>query len=347
MHTAGPLPISVVITAHNRLHFLREAIESVKNQSAQPLEIIVVDDGSNPPITDLPGVRIIAQANGGPPRARNAGIAAARGEWIALLDDDDLWEPDKLALQWAAIERYPSTGLVFTNWLTFQGNEIINSSMLFAGSDRITTPHHAEIRAAYRMAVDGEGAETYHLDNAAFSRSLIRYGAYVLTSSVLVRRDLAIACGAFDAIMPRTDDWDFWLRVAGQGASAAVVVRPCVRYRYHVNNVSRDFINSARWIAYMVAKARAAKDAYPAGMDEFWRGALPFYIHRAAWAAFKAGRFADTRDLYAKLLRYQPSPAVRACDVAARLSDTLVGHALYRSARRLKRYVKPASAATS
>ncbi len=337
------IPVSVVIPAHDRPHFLRAALESVKNQTVAPCEIIVVDDGSDPPVSGLPGVRIIAQVNAGLPSARNTGIAAASGEWIALLDDDDLWEPDKLERQWEAIERYPAAGIVFTNWLTYQGEAVINSSMLFGGTDRAITPHHLEIRAAYRMAVGDDGAGTSFLDHATFCRSLIRYGPLVLPSSAMFRRDLALACGAFDAAMPRAEDWDFWLRLAGRGAAAAVVGRPLVRYRYHANNVSRDFIDAARWIAHMVAKARDAKDAYPAGMEAFWDGALPFYVHRAARAAFKAGRFADACDLYARLVRYRPSLTARACCTAARLSDTTLGHSLYRSARGLKRSFKHAS----
>jgi glycosyltransferase involved in cell wall biosynthesis len=338
------LPVSVVITAHNRLHFLLAAIESVRNQTVAPCEIIVVDDGSNPPITGLPGVRIIAQANAGPATARNVGITAACGEWVALLDDDDLWEPDKLELQWEAASHFPAAGIVFTDWLTFQDDVVINSSMLFGGgTDRIVTPHHTEIRAAYRMASGNNGAETSFLDHSAYSSSLVRYGPFVLTSSVMFRRDLALACGAFDPVMPRTDDWDFWLRLAGTGASAVAISRPLVRYRYHSNNISRDFIESARWIAHMVTKARNAPGAYPVDMEAFWENALPFYVHRAARAAFKAGRFADARDLYARLGRYRPSLAARACDAAARLSDTTVGHSLYNSARRLKRALQHAS----
>jgi glycosyltransferase involved in cell wall biosynthesis len=333
------LPITVIIPAHNRPEFLREAVESVKKQTVQPEEIIVVDDGSTPPITDLPGVRIITQANAGLPTARNSGIAAAKSEWLAFLDDDDIWEPDKLERQWQAIQRHPSVGIVFTDWLTFRDGEIINSSMLFAHSDQYVTPHHAEIREAFRLAGGGDAGGISYLANAPFSRGLVRYGPFVLPSSVMVRSDLTIACRGFDVTMPRTEDWDFWLRIAGRGASAAAVAVPLIRYRYHALNVSRDFVNAAKWIAHMAQKARDAKDAYPPGMDVFWEDALPFYVHRAARTAFKAGRFADARDLYGRLLKYRPTLSARLGAAAARLSDSSMGHTLYRSARRMKRAV--------
>jgi glycosyltransferase involved in cell wall biosynthesis len=333
------VPITVIIPAHNRPHFLGEAVQSVKKQSVQPEEIIVVDDGSTPPIADLPGARIIAQANAGLPAARNTGIAAAKSEWIAFLDDDDIWEPNKLELQWQAVQRYPSVGIVFTDWLTFRDADIINSSMLFARNDQYVTPHHAEIREAFRIAGGGDAGQISYLANAPFGRGLVRYGPFVLPSSVMVRRDLAIACGGFDATMPRAEDWDFWLRIAGRGASAAAVEVPLIRYRYHATNVSRDAVNAAKWIAHMVRKAQDAKGAYPPGMDVFWKDALPFYVHRAARTAFKAGRFADARDLYARLMKYRPTMSARFGDAVARLGDSSLGHVLYHSARRLKKAV--------
>lgn len=331
------VPISVIIPAHNRPHFVREAVESVIRQSAQPEEIIVVDDGSVPPIGDIPGARVIRQANAGVPTARNTGVFAAKGEWLAFLDDDDIWEPNKLELQWQAVQRNPAVGIVFTDWLTFRDAEIVNSSMLFARNDLSVSPHNSEIREAYRLAGGGQGGTICNLANGPFGEGLVRYGPFVLPSTVIVRRDIAIACNGFDKAMPRTDDWDFWLRVAGHGASAAAVEIPLVRYRLHAANVSRDSINSAIWIAYMAQKAHDLKGTYPPGMDAFWENALPFYVHRAARAAFKAGRFADARTLYARLVHYRPTPGARLGDALARLSDTSIGHALYRAARRLKK----------
>jgi len=94
--------VSVVITAYNAAAFLHRAIESALGQTHRPLEIIVVDDGSTDETASVAArypVKVIRQANGGPGSARNTGILAARGEWIALLDHDDTWFPDKTRLQ--------------------------------------------------------------------------------------------------------------------------------------------------------------------------------------------------------------------------------------------------------
>ncbi|MGK2964547.1 MAG: glycosyltransferase family 2 protein [Tepidiformaceae bacterium] len=95
--------ISVIVPAYNGERFLRDALESVFAQTLRPDEVIVVDDGSTDGTASVaqafPGVRLIQQANRGLPGARNTGIAAARGPWIALLDADDIWVPKKLERQ--------------------------------------------------------------------------------------------------------------------------------------------------------------------------------------------------------------------------------------------------------
>ncbi len=108
--------ISVVIPVHNGARYLGEALESVSWQTLQPAEIIVVDDGS----TDcsgaiagaFAGVRVVQQVNSGPSVARNVGVAACSSEIIAFLDADDIWLPDKLELQLAALLEHASLGYV-------------------------------------------------------------------------------------------------------------------------------------------------------------------------------------------------------------------------------------------
>src|SRR6185437_3596152 len=118
---AGQFLISVVIPTYNRAHLIEAAIESVFAQKYPKLEIIVVDDGSVDGTADTvqtlikrvgsnsrkrPEIRYLYQPNMGQSRARNAGIAAARGDWIAFLDSDDQWLPDKIEWQLRAIERF-------------------------------------------------------------------------------------------------------------------------------------------------------------------------------------------------------------------------------------------------
>jgi glycosyltransferase involved in cell wall biosynthesis len=101
--------ITVVITAYNSQETISRAIDSVLDQTVQPKEIIVVDDGSTDDTAQIllsfdDKIRVISQRNQGPSAARNTGIKAAKTTWIALLDGDDLWHREKLQRQIKALE---------------------------------------------------------------------------------------------------------------------------------------------------------------------------------------------------------------------------------------------------
>jgi glycosyltransferase involved in cell wall biosynthesis len=113
-----PGSVSVVIPAHNAARFLAAAVASVRAQTAPAAEIIVVDDGSGDETPAViaglgAGVRAFRQPQGGAAAARNRGAELATGEWLAFLDADDLWLPDKLAVQLAWLRARPETDVVF------------------------------------------------------------------------------------------------------------------------------------------------------------------------------------------------------------------------------------------
>ncbi len=110
--------VSVVIPAHNSRRYIVPALDSILSQKHRPLEILVVDDGSTDSTAEIVRefageVRLIEQEQSGHPAARNTGIRAAAGEFLAFLDHDDIWSPDKLERQLASFERNPSLDLVF------------------------------------------------------------------------------------------------------------------------------------------------------------------------------------------------------------------------------------------
>lgn len=115
--TEQPL-VSVIIPVYNGARHLRAALESVFAQTYRPIEVIVVDDGSVDDSGDIaqsfPEVRYSKQANQGVAAARNNGIAAARGEFYAFLDQDDLWKPEKLKLQIDYLQSHPEIGYTLT-----------------------------------------------------------------------------------------------------------------------------------------------------------------------------------------------------------------------------------------
>ncbi len=108
--------ISVIIPTFNRINLLKETVDSVRNQSFREFEIIVVNDGSTDGtgewLRDQTDLRAIEQTNLGIATARNNGAAAAKGDWLAFLDHDDLWAPDKLLIQAEFVRNSPDVALV-------------------------------------------------------------------------------------------------------------------------------------------------------------------------------------------------------------------------------------------
>ncbi len=115
--------ISVIIVTYDRAHFLRDALESVQKQTFKDYEVILVDDGSTDNTKEIAekyeGIRYIYQEHGGISKARNTGVKAARGKWIAFLDSDDLWKEDKLQKQIDYLHAHPDCRIVFTTFRNF------------------------------------------------------------------------------------------------------------------------------------------------------------------------------------------------------------------------------------
>lgn len=195
--------VSVVIPAFNAGAFIGEALESVRAQSYRPLEVIVVDDGSTDDtgavverfaakaVTDCE-VQCISQQNGGPSKARNTGIKAARGGWIAFLDADDIWTEDKLTKQMDYVKGHENVALIFGDMRIF-------------GDEGIITPS-AYGKYGY-PACDSEGML---LDG--FKRLVESNPIY--TGTVVARRDCFDKAGLFDESIRHGEDYDMWLRLA-------------------------------------------------------------------------------------------------------------------------------------
>ncbi|MBP8270349.1 MAG: glycosyltransferase family 2 protein [Sphaerotilus sp.] len=215
----GAALVSAVIPAFNTERYLRRAIESVLAQRYGPVECIVVDDGS----TDRSGeiarsfgnrVRYIAQANGGASAARNTGIHAARGEYIAFLDADDYWLDTKLEHQMRVFAAHPGLRLVSAHW-----------TWLPSTTDPAIT--------------DFKGPQ---FDATALSvlpgwESLLR-DPYLCTPTVVVPTAVARAVGGFDTTLPSAEDVDFFLR-ACDGNSYARLRQPLVGCQLRPGSLTR------------------------------------------------------------------------------------------------------------
>ena len=191
--------VSAVIPAHNAERYIGPAIESILAQPHRPIEIIVVDDGSDDATAAVarsfgPPVRVIAEPHAGAGAARNRGVEEARGEFLAFLDADDLWTPGKLACQLGCLQADPSLDYVLGHAVEF------------------------------RTAPDGTVSEGVTMLGAAAGAMLIRRQAFQLVG--LLRTDL------------RTGEFiDWFARAREMGLPSAVAPEIVLRRRIHAANM--------------------------------------------------------------------------------------------------------------
>ena len=227
--------ISVIIPTYSYGRFLRDAIDSVLAQTVAPLEIIVVDDGSTddtPEIVASYGdrIRYIRQQNAGVGAARNSGIAAARGEYLAFLDSDDIWLPEKLARELACLEADPGLGLVHC------GVEMFDAS------------------GTVRISMTGREGWIAH--------ELLRLDREVIASvgsCPLVPKRVVDEVGGFDESLPPSEDWDFVYRVALR-YRIGFVPMVLVRYRLHSAGIHLNVAKMEKGMMAALGKAFASPD---------------------------------------------------------------------------------------
>jgi glycosyltransferase involved in cell wall biosynthesis len=200
----GP-KISVVIPTYNRAHLLARAVESALAQTCSPDEIIVVDDGSTDDTAAVmgafidakprhsPEIRYFIQQRKGPSAARNRGIAEARGEWIAFLDSDDLWHPEKLERQFNAIDGFQGRfGACYTE-VRFINNPSLKITAFSPLGRHYTDP--VGVLSNPRRFIAGSGPT-------------------IFVQSLLARTALVKAAGGFDENLFLGEDQDFTFRLA-------------------------------------------------------------------------------------------------------------------------------------
>jgi glycosyltransferase involved in cell wall biosynthesis len=227
--------VSVIIPTYNRADYVVEAIRSAKAQTYPLKEIIVVDDGSCDDtalrVAEVGGVEYHYKTNRGQGAARNHGLRLARGEYIASLDSDDLWNRDFLVSSVECLETH-QLDFVFTNWTKVRGSQSLPSEWLRDGKWRkYQTRRHAE----------------WSLLDAAEVRKLFLKICPAPSSSVLIRRD-AIVSG-WGEHMQIADDWYMILEMAlHRPCTAAFSLTPRWRKRIDGKNVydGRPFAEAAR-----------------------------------------------------------------------------------------------------
>ena len=227
---ARPVTVSVVIPTHDRGRVVVEAIESALAQTHPPLEVIVVDDGSTDDTAERVGrlrdarVRYLRRPHAGVSAARNAGIAAATGDLVAFLDSDDLWKPDKVEAEIAALARYPSAGGVFSDLEKVDGATFVPSFM-------------RRTRVFSRLLAERAYREGLLLSPRALSLCLLQE-VPIKTPALTVRRSALERVGGFNEAWTSSEDWEFLLRFARR-ESLVYVDRPLAVIRISADSLRR------------------------------------------------------------------------------------------------------------
>jgi glycosyltransferase involved in cell wall biosynthesis len=225
IETRLPL-LSVIIPCYNAERYIGATIASVLAQGEPDIEIIVVDDGSRDGSvqlvrTQFPAVRLVQQPNQGVAAARNNGLSAAKGEWVAFVDADDIWLPGKLAAQFAQLAAAPDCRMSYTAWQGWASDS-----------------PQPEAGVLERLAASTGDARLW-IGASGWIYPELLLDCEVWTSTVLARRSLFDEIGNFDTGLRIGEDYDLWLR-ASRVTPILRVAHPYALYRLHPASITKS-----------------------------------------------------------------------------------------------------------
>ncbi|AFY54117.1 putative glycosyltransferase [Rivularia sp. PCC 7116] len=212
------MPISVIIPVFNGEKTIKETIYSILNQTFQDIEVIISDDGSTDSTLEVvrnisdSRIKILSYPNAGVSASRNRGIYEAKGEYISFIDADDLWTPDKLELQWQALENNSQAAVAYS-WTDY-----ISESGQFIKSGR-------------RIKANGD----------VFSKLLV-INFLENGSNPLIRKEALEKVGSFDESLSSSEDIDLWLKLSID-YEFVCIEKPQIFYRTSMNSLSSNLKN--------------------------------------------------------------------------------------------------------
>ncbi len=274
--------VSIIIPAYNRANMILTALKSVLAQTYPDWEAIVVDDGSSDNTREVVAgvkdarVRYIYQENKGLPGARNAGIRASSGEYVAFLDSDDAFLPEKLALQVPVLDANPDLCLVAGGFIEVDMN---------------MRPLH-EIRPWVKNPT---------LDLLDWVRT-----CSFCVGSPLVRRGWLERAGLFDENMRYVEDWDLWLRMASMGCHMQWLKKPVYLYRMHASSMVRQAVMMKNGMIAMFDKFFARPELPPEAAPLRGKAYGHAYLNAAA-RAMAGGDGAEGKACLAAAFEHNPA----------------------------------------
>ena len=279
--------VSVLLTSYNHERWLRECIESALNQTLEDVEVIAVDDnstdGSREILQEYAGrlSLILNDVNVGTYGALNQALEAARGEYAAVLNSDDVWLPEKLRLQAEAMD-------------SNRGHSLCHTFGRFIDDEGITLPGRP-MGFVFPWMESGDHLATFIANNRA------------IASSVMFRSDTARRLGGFDASFKILGDWEMWLRLAEEG-SVAFVAEELTLYRVHQTNTIYNLEPKYREEIRIREKysARPSQLLAQSGGAREMREALAHTLACLGSLYSITGRAREARAAFARSLRLNP-----------------------------------------
>jgi glycosyltransferase involved in cell wall biosynthesis len=230
--------ISVIIPTYNRAELLCDAIDSVLSQTCPVSEIIVVDDGST---DDTVGrlktygttIKYLNQRNQGPGAARNHGIRESKGDFITILDSDDIWVPQKLEIQLRFAEQNPGVDFIFGKMVNvFQDTGLETEDFIIPDALRYLTENASNLERLFELLISQN---------------------FIPTSTLMARREAVTRVGFFDEKRRIAEDLDYWLKAAIQ-SRWGFVDEVLIKRRRHSGNLISD------WIKWNIAAYHVLED---------------------------------------------------------------------------------------
>lgn len=281
--------VSVIITTYNQARYIGATIQSAIDQDLADREIIVVDDGSTDATPTLVAgfgqeVVYLRQANQGVAGSRNTGVRHASGEFLALLDGDDLWEPRKLSRQVKAAREHPQSGLIVADGIQVDDAGTILRPSLMAPSI-----------AALLGSSESVTLRCYD--------QLLAQNVILTSSQVLVPRTVLDQVGLSDIRIGHASDWDLYLRIAAR-YEVTFLREPLTRWRYLPTSVSGpQHLREMRWAADEIGVLRKQLKAAAPDYRQMIRASIQARTLERAYTIYCYGMETDRAFARVQLLR--------------------------------------------
>lgn len=309
-------PVSAAIVAYNSSSFIGEAIQSIYNQTLPVAELIVVVDDSTDgteKIAESLGAKVVSNGTAGLAAARNRCIRESSQPWIAFLDSDDTWEPEKIESQMDIVTDHPEVAIVTCDYLAFRGSSVVFTSAL------------EKYESGYRSQPKQSVSHGKLIECLDFSFPDAYY--FLLASNVMLRRDVLERTGLFDETLYSADDFDCFMRMLANH-SLGVAESVLVRRRIHEYNTSAHHPRAALSCLSVTIKVLEKPELYPAATVKLCREWLPANLRHAGAQLLLGGETKKARELLVKSIRLKlnlrTALALTASIIPSRISRRLM-----------------------